>query len=167
MFSRKPPGTISTFRPYTSLSKCTLNRLGNPWSSAKSSLVNVGTTTKVAKCSVTDSHADTFPQMPFWCLDGVRTTCWVFQWSHVLWQVRGCRPLQEEWYPPKIQPIKQTSTAPKMSLHNTAEMLHWEGTMKTGPKWAVNKSHDLLYTELFIPALFFQTAVSRERNELD
>ena len=39
--------------------------------------------------------------------------------------------------------------------------------MKTGPKWAVNKSHDLLYTELFIPALFFQTAVSRERNELD
>ena len=48
----------------------------------------------------------------------------------------------------------------------TAEMIHWEGNMKTGPKWAVNKIHDLLYTELVIPALFFQTAISRERNEI-
>ena len=39
----------------------------------------------------------------------------------------------------------------------TAEMIHWEGNMKTGPKWAVNKIHDLLYTELVIPALFFSS----------
>ena len=35
----------------------------------------------------------------------MKTTCLVFQWSHVLWPVRACRPLQEELYPPKIQPI--------------------------------------------------------------
>ena len=38
---------------------------------------------------------------------------------------------------------------------NTARAQLKCSTMKTGPKWSVNRSHDLLYTELFIPALFF------------
>ena len=45
-------------------------------------------------------------------------------------------------------------------------MLHWEGSMKTSPKWPVNRSQYVPLQISLYQHFFFQTAVSRKRNKI-
>ena len=54
---------------------------------------------------------------------------------------------------PSVRP-QEKSKSP-LKPYNTAVMLHWEGRMKTGPKWPVNRSQDLLLQICLYQHFFF------------